>query len=337
MTKKQAGFTLIELMISLVLGLIVVAAAGMLLITGQKSYLLQQGSGDIQDNANFGLDFIVRDLRLANLDAMDALLNDRSFIGGIVLTSSAPSAAARVIDSTGTTVIYSNLNDTLVGSTVLPGLLSRSSGMTAGSAPAWTGISNVQESNQNLLSDQLVIQYRPIEIGGYDCEGKEITTTDRIIVQRYFLREDANKNSNEPNKPLALACDAGWYAITGKPTTIQAYGDAGEIIMKRVDYLHFLLGVENANGTHRYMSVNDYLAKTTNFTIAGPRITSVQIGMLVRSNTAVGNESTINNDQEFQVLDKKIKVKSTNSTVKYLRQVVSQSVALRNALGGRGS
>lgn len=85
------------------------------------------------------------------------------------------------------------------------------------------------------------------------------------------------------------------------------------------------------------MSVNDYLAKTTNFTIAGPRITSVQIGMLVRSNTAVGNESTINNDQEFQVLDKKIKVKSTNSTVKYVRQVVSQSVALRNALGGRGS
>ena len=59
--------------------------------------------------------------------------------------------------------------------------------------------------------------------------------------------------------------------------------------------------------------------------------------MLVRSNTAVGNESTINNDQEFQVLDKKIKVKSTNSTVKYVRQVVSQSVALRNALGGRGS
>ena len=35
--KRQAGLTLIELMISLALGLIVVAAAIMLFLTGQKS------------------------------------------------------------------------------------------------------------------------------------------------------------------------------------------------------------------------------------------------------------------------------------------------------------
>lgn len=335
MRNSQVGFTLIELMISLALGLVIVAAGGMLFITGQKAYSLQQGVGDLQDNANFGLNFIIKDLRLSNLDATDALLNDRSFIGGVVLTSSA--ASARVTDTaTGNVTIFSNLNDTLIGSSVVAGLLSRSNGLTAQVAPLWTGVSNVISGGAAILSDQLVIQYRPVEIGGYDCEGREITTTDRIIVQRYFLREDNNKSTNEPNKPLALACDAGWYSINGTPTAITDYGDAGEIIMKRVDHFHFLLGVQYANGKHAYLTVQEYLAKTATFSVVGPRITSVQLGMLVRSNSAVGADNMIKDDQKFQVLDQLVTVKATTEKTKYVRQVVSQTVALRNAMGDRG-
>lgn len=335
MKQLQAGFTLLELMISLILGLIIVAAASMLFITGQKSYMLQQGAGDIQDNANFGLEYIVKDVRLANLDAVDAVLNDRSYIGGVVLTSSAFSA--RITDSTGTLNIFSNLDEKLIGPSVAVNLLSRGSGQAAGTAPAWSGASNVQANGTDLASDQLVIQYRPVGVGGFDCEGREITTTNQVIVQRYFLREDANKDSGEPNKALALACDAGFYPITGSPVAVSSYGDAGEIIMKRVDYLRFLLGVENADGTFRYLSVKDYLDGTSGFASTGPRIMAVQIGMLVRSNANVGADQLIKNDQEFQVLDKAVKVKSAANKNKYVRQVVSQEVALRNALGGRGS
>ena len=85
--KRQAGLTLIELMISLALGLIVVAAAIMLFLTGQKSYSLQQGSADLQDNANFGLSYVTKDIRLANLNALSAEINDRTKAGGLVLTS----------------------------------------------------------------------------------------------------------------------------------------------------------------------------------------------------------------------------------------------------------
>src|SRR5690606_37311516 len=113
----------------------------------------------------------------------------------------------------------------------------RSYGMIAGTAPAWTGASNVKKiDGANLPSDQLTIQFVPQYIlddkgtsttadddwvGGYDCEGQELRFAvenrgdnrafgRQMIVQRYFLRSDTNAG-NEPNQPLALACGSGFY------------------------------------------------------------------------------------------------------------------------------
>jgi type IV pilus assembly protein PilW len=84
--KRQAGLTLIELMISLALGLIVVCC-NHVVFNRTKSYSLQQGSADLQDNANFGLSYVTKDIRLANLNALSAEINDRTKAGGLVLTS----------------------------------------------------------------------------------------------------------------------------------------------------------------------------------------------------------------------------------------------------------
>lgn len=340
---KQKGFTLIELMISLALGLVISAAAIMLFMTGQKSYSLQQGTTDLQDNANFGLNAIVRDIRLANLNNSLSVINDRVAFGGIVLTSS----ANPVMDSqTSPPTPLSNLPIGIVGNTVNVNLLSRSNGMSIGAAPAWTGASNAQISGTNILSDQLTIQYLPQYIrnganwfGGFDCEGNRIefadTNPQRIYVQRYFLREDTNNDPNEPNRPLALACDAGWYPISGNPTAITNYGDAGEIIIKRVDHFRILLGINSGNN-FRYISVDDYLKLTMNPTTdPRPRILSVQFGMLVRSSQTVGNDAMIKDDQSFQVLDQTVTIKNPNTNSKYVRQVVSQAIALRNTIGER--
>ncbi|WP_216936061.1 PilW family protein [Acinetobacter sp. BY484] len=330
---KQTGFTLIELMISLALGLIIMAAAIMLFLTGQKSSALQQGVANIQDDANFGLGYIAQDIRHTNLNSLNSGINDRTIQGGIVLTSSANGFK----DTTVTpNVTYSNLPENLIGTTVATNLLSSGA----------TGLSNVQGES----SDQLVIQYRPQYtrvgsnwVGGFDCEGEEIKfpvmtggveTPLRIIVQRYFLREDTNKDSKEPNTALALACDAGWYSESGTPLPdkIESFGNNGEVIMKRVDYFHVMLGIQNGERL-RYISINDYMALSA----PRPRILSVQLGALVRSVQGVGNEPMIKDDQEFQVLDKKVTVKvPTNTTSKYVRQVVSQTVALRNTFGERG-
>lgn len=359
MNNKYSGFTLVELMISLALGLIIVAAAILLFLTGQKSLAMQQGVAELQDNANFGLNYITQDIRLANLNTKDAAINAQTLYGGIVLTSANSSFVTKTTktEAAGVTVEtkYPNLPVSIAG--LADNLLTQNNGTTtaATTGNGWQGVSNVKDSATGtaLKSDQLVIQYLPqyriekrgtgasaydVYVAGSDCEGKKLefrvlpNAADanglQMVVQRYFLRQDSNKASNE-SSPLALACDAGYYAKTGSPTSITNYGDAGEIIMKRVDYFRVLLGIQNGTN-YRYVSIADYMAMTA----PRPRIVSVQLGALVRSTQSVGADSAVKADQEFKVLDQTVKANALTDP-KYIRQVVSQTVALRNALGER--
>ncbi|MHA3082658.1 PilW family protein [Acinetobacter sp. ANC 5383] len=292
MQYSQRGFTLVELMVSLVLGLIIVAAATMLFIAGQKSFALQQGASDIQDNANFALNYITKDIRIANLNAVTATMTASSANGGIVF---------------GTT--------NLAGVTVV----------------SQSAVSNT--SNVNVGSDQLVIQYLPtqtqIASGSlFDCEGTPVTDTSVYVIERYFVRKDANINSNETSATaLALACAAG------RSNAVTAFNnDNGQIIMKRVDYFHVLLTVQNSSGNFQDITIGQY---TTNAPTA--RIVGVKLGILARSNQSVGADSNINLAKSFTLLDQSVTLNNTikNAQTKNLRQVITQTVAIRNALGGR--
>lgn len=366
MYKQQTGFTLIELMISLVLGLIITAAAVLLFITGQRSAAMQRGVAELQDNANFGLNYITKDIRMSNLNTTKAEINDGTLYGGVVLTTGVSDDVETDSSSTIKPTIPSQivLAETLVSQ-------SDDRLATVGTGNTWTGSSNVEDASGTALrSDQLVVQYLPQYTingtnydGGFDCEGNQIlfpvTENLRVYVQRYFLRTDDN-SSNSESSPLALACDAGYYAIgtfhaadptatppqeatipATAPTIITGLGGAGQIIVKRVDQFRVLLGIQDSetdvsastpvtNITHQYVSIKDYMALTA----PRPRILSIQLGMLVRSTQPVGTESVVKADQEFTVLDQVVKVKASTDP-KYIRQVVSQTVALRNALGER--
>lgn len=323
MKNKQIGFTLIELMISLALGLIVVAAAILLFLTGQKSVAMQKGVAELQDNANFGLNYITKDIRLTNLNVKSATINDQSPYGGVVLSSSNT--------ETNTNVYLPEPAEALDVNLISKGDLS--SNVVDGSGAA-------------INSDQLVIQYLPqyslktingVEyyVGGFDCTGRALNFKKsdglQMVVQRYFLRIDDNKATSE-SSPLALACDAGHYSLSNTPPEIENYKKEGkgEIIMKRVDHFRVLLGVQYANDTRRYLSIPSYMALTA----PRPRILSIQLAALVRSTQSMGADATIKADQVFQVLDQKVQLKSSIEP-KYIRQVVSQTIALRNALGER--
>ncbi|PVZ89458.1 prepilin-type cleavage/methylation domain-containing protein [Serratia sp. S1B] len=294
MRYSQQGLTLIELMVSLALGLIIVAAAVMLFITGQKSFALQQGAADIQDNANFALNYIVKDIRMANLNNSSAVMTKNLSHAGIVV------ATDNITDATSSTPI---------------------------SASAVS-----QTSNVNVGSDQLVIQYLPtqsqVDNGLFDCEGTQVTDASVYVIERYFVRKDANINNNETSATaLALACAAG------RSNNLTAFNnDNGQIIMKRVDYFHVLLVVENSAGSFQDMTILNY---TTNASTS--RIVGVKIGVLARSNQSVGAESNIDLTKSFTVLNQPVTLNNTIQTMpaKNLRQVITQTVAIRNALGDR--
>ena len=352
---NEQGFTLLELMIALALGLVIVAAAVTLFITGQRSYTVQQGMSENQNNANFGLNLITRDVRHANLDGARTGLTDRSISGGIVLSSK----ANPYIDTANKNAEIANLPVSITAANAPLALLSRSNGQTASTTNnQWSGISNVTlaTGGDSLQSDQLVIQYLPLEemIGSFDCEGREITSRDEYVIQRYFLRKDTNAASTEPNEPLALACDAGRYTIptpeikattttVGKPATpteFKNYGDAGQIIMQRVDHFRVLFGVVDdltapSTPTYQYVDVKKYFELPQTEEKPRPKIFAIQLGVLSRSTQSVGDDGMIKTDQKFQILDQEVKIKTTTGTPpKYVRQVVTQTIALRNASGG---
>lgn len=248
---SQNGFSLVELMIALALGLMVIAAATSLFLTAIRSQLIQQGGADLQENANFALNYITQDIRLANLNNTSASMDDHLALAGVVLS-------------------VENLPPSLQH--IQADLLS-----TTGK-----GISNVTQG-----SDQLVIQYQPMADGYFDCEGRKIAAND-VVIQRYFLRADQYA-AQADTQPLALACDAGYY--TGQDSQfIQHYGrkNGGETMMKGVDHFHVLLSVVNAKNQRRYFTMKDYMALKDQ---PKPRIIGVYLALLIRSTQSVGQQA----------------------------------------------
>lgn len=65
LTKTHAGFSLIELMIAMLIGLIVLNGVIQLVINSKRSYLDNQAISQIQENARFSIDILSRELKMA--------------------------------------------------------------------------------------------------------------------------------------------------------------------------------------------------------------------------------------------------------------------------------
>lgn len=306
--KYQQGFTLIELMISLVLGLLISAAVIQVFLTSQRVDRIQNAGSEIQDSAVFGIQSIEQQLRLANLGNDGVPLNDKTALGGVVLTASVTNAdAVNVVTSTQ----------------LEKGYLTRSHDMdSAGGIHKWNGsLSNTDEK-----SDQLTFQYT--NTTGqilYDCEGEKIELNERVIT-RYFLTEDTVK-TNKDRKNLNLNCDAGRIASNGVLTNFM---EAGQTIVKNVDQFNIRLGVKHSvvnSGVASYgyteTSVKDYM----NLTTEKPYITNIKVALLTRSKSNSPDDSA----STFNIFSTTQTLKPETNAPKYLRRVYETNTLLRNA------
>ncbi len=153
----QKGFTLIELIVALAIGLIISAAALQLFTGGLITAKMQEASAELQDSGVFGVDYIARDIRLANFgNVNNPVLDTTTPNGGIIFTSGDPALGKANLQ----------LKD------VSAGLLTKSGGPTGTSSS----------------SDQLTIMFQaPNKM--MNCEGREVQASEYVI-QRYFLRTD---------------------------------------------------------------------------------------------------------------------------------------------------
>lgn len=354
MKRLQQGFTLIELMISLILGLLVSAAALQILYTNSLSSNIQSAGSKIVDTNTFGLDYLTKQIRKANygiLSSKSFFLNHQTPQGGIVLT--APDNLTVFGNTVAGETVASNLRGlSKSNQQISDTLLTRSASSLSGS--------NVKFGSTALSSDQLTIQYKVSSDNQVDCQSRNVMKDDYVI-ERYFVRDGglacasaiytysettAKKDATNQNainidkykKPIKQS-DGSFNRDTSDTT--QNLAGSGEIIIPNVDYFRVLLGVSDSKN----FSTNPSTYKLTYMPIPTPittvnadpfptlnnrRIVNVQIGLLVRSDGSV----TASKDPSFTVLDKTdIKLNDTSKNDGKMRRVLETTVFLRNARG----
>ena len=182
MKRLQQGFTLIELMISLILGLLVSAAALQILYTNSLSSNIQSAGSNIVDTNTFGLDYLTKQIRKANygiLSSQSFFLNHRTPQGGIVLT--APDNLTVFGNTVAGETVASNLRGlSKSNQQISDTLLTRSASSLSGS--------NVKFGSAALSSDQLTIQYKVSSDNQVDCQSRNVMKDDYVI-ERYFVRD----------------------------------------------------------------------------------------------------------------------------------------------------
>ena len=352
----QNGFSLIELMISLTLGLLISAAVMQVYLTSIKTSSIQSGGSDILEASIFGIQNIEKSIRLSNLGMADSN-NPLTPLAGVVMTSD-----TSLVNAAQTDKSKNNMNGIKMGGT-------KSAAGSLDITDQYLTKSGIQSSNiVDIKSSQLTIQYEaPQDM--YDCEGTlvrgpiEIDRDGRlemipgqVIIQRYFLSEVAqgDKANYESNiKSYELRCDAGRYVkeslspaeltlqkindstILQDSRNIRDFGDVGEVIIPRVDHFDVLLGVEVVNTSipsvalryftpEQYMSFLKGLAANSAITTD---IISVKLSALVRAERPLTGEA---GSSQFEIFGVKRALSSSTSNA-FIRRVYESNIMLRNS------
>lgn len=334
--KRDNGFTLVELMIALVLGLLISAAALQIFYTSSVNSRRQEASSQIQDNAIFGFSQMQQHLRRTNYGAKSTSAHDEFFMnhltpqGGVVLT--APAGTPLVSDGPKNW-LTDNLSGLVLGGKTISSDLLSSNAST--------------ESSSNLsigTSDQLTIQYQSGLDGLFDCEGSRVPK-DFYVIERYFVRDaglacaSAIYEYDEDLAGSANGIDIASYTLPGEttPKNNNLFGD-GTIVIPNVDYFRVLLGVSDSTGfaTYPERASIAYMPIPASGSLAtGQRIVSLQIGILSHSDNPTATQQS-NSGLSFNILDKTGATLNPAATADptYLRSVYESTILLRNARGG---
>lgn len=83
---RQLGLSLVELMVAITIGLLLLAGVAQIFASSSRTYRVNQGLSQIQENGRFAMEFLARDLRLADFwGCTNSLAN---------VTNNIPNAAA---------------------------------------------------------------------------------------------------------------------------------------------------------------------------------------------------------------------------------------------------
>lgn len=97
---RYFGYTLIELMVAITIGLIILAAVSQLFVTNRSAYRLEEALARVQESGRFALDFLSADLRMAGYAGCNGSL-----------TASSPDGAGNCADGTVCSIVTPPVTD----------------------------------------------------------------------------------------------------------------------------------------------------------------------------------------------------------------------------------
>ena len=292
---SSSGFTLIELIISLVLGLLVSAAVIQVYIISARTSVVQQSASEVQDTTIFALQAVDDHIRLANLGNPISNITSTTPHSGIVLTTN------NLGNSNATDEKYLTVS---------------------ADSDGWTGLSNIV----GIESDQLTIQYKNITSASlYDCEGTEIASgSSDWVVERYFIRQATGGSATD----LVLACSAG--RVDEEGVIVTAFTGNGEIIIPAIEQFKVLLGTITDVNQLSYLPASTYLTLTEK-----PAITTIKLGVIVRSTTPLiedpESELATEDKGKFVVLGAEQKLNTASMNENHYRRSYESTITLRSA------
>lgn len=329
----QKGFTLIELMIAMVIGLILVAAVAQVYVMAIRTGTTQRAAAGILDANVFGLQSVERSLRMSGL--------------GMSETSTANSLCSGIVVNANDTNCFEGLGGTS-GTNPFQGL-DKVKLLTSND----TGIRTQGTPSHEM--PQLTIQYRaPVDMR--DCEGRlalgprkvtanvpsktpdaqGLTAVDgQVIIERYFVKTTSNG--------LELRCDAGRYVIenitTEAPQTdpdkqaaaittsgVRGLGNDDSLVVAGIDDFDVQLGVKTGNDI-QYLNIKDAITAH-----ASSPIVSVRLAILAKGSVATP-KGDVSNDT-YTIFDREMRYPADATTGKqFIRRTYESTVMLRNARG----
>lgn len=219
--QKQQGFTLIELMITLVLSLLITFGIAQVLISSNQSSSTSDGVSQAQETARFTMSFFANQVRSAGLDSIsDDEINTRAVIGCDITA----------LDDINACPFENNAGATEANITVGAGVLS---------------------------GDRFALAWIPPDGITTDCTGATFTdfVSDTIIVNVFWVSFDDTANSN------SLFCQGHLFDgnVVLESGTAQAIANGVEALQVLYGEATEELPSNSARNVSRYVNADEVL------------------------------------------------------------------------------
>lgn len=335
---SQRGFSLIELLVAMTIGLMVVATVGYIYLGARQSYVMQENMARIQENGRYALETLSRDIRMAGYMGCPNLAN----ITPNVIANNPPTAA---FDLSNTLVGYeagsgwtNNTSITRVGNSDVI-LINRAAmqsvyltgNMTATNANIQIGI-NPQNFQAN---DVLFIT---------DCSHADIFRATSVSGGTGTITIAHSNSQNTSNflsytygpDAMVMAFESALYFIgtnsAGNPALYRvpwggsALGAAEELV-DNIDDMQITFGVDNNPSPDGDGQIDVYMA--ANAVTDWSKVRSVRLRLLLR-----GQDNVVTDQAQTYLwdTDNDGNLDTVTAADRRLRYVFSTTIGVRNRL-----